>query len=104
MMQRFCVESVHRFACGTEALRSSPLIGYGVSAISPIGTHRAFLDCRVLASRIELSGHFDGRGFEMKAFVAACIAAGILWGVDVKLNDGRYSVVVQNVVVGALPK
>ena len=23
----------------------------------------------------------------MKAFVAACIAAGILWAVDVKLND-----------------
>ena len=42
--------------------------------------------------------------FEMKAFVAACIAAGILWAVDVKLNDGRYSVVAQNVVVGALPK
>jgi len=42
--------------------------------------------------------------FEMKAFVATCIAAGILWGVDFKLNDGRYSAVVQNVVVGALPK
>jgi hypothetical protein len=42
--------------------------------------------------------------FEMKAFVAACIATAILWGADVKLNDGRYSAVVQNVVVGALPK
>jgi hypothetical protein len=40
----------------------------------------------------------------MKAFVAACIAAGILWSVDVKLNDGRYSAVVQNVVVSAIPK
>ena len=42
--------------------------------------------------------------FERKAFVATCIAAGILWGADVKLNDGRYSAVVQNVVVSALPK
>jgi hypothetical protein len=63
------------------------------------------LDCRVLALRIELSSVIStDEDFEMKAFVAACIAAGILWGVDVKLNDGRYSAVVQNVVVGALPK
>jgi hypothetical protein len=45
-----------------------------------------------------------GEDFEMKAFVAACIATGILWGVDVKLNAGRYSTVVQNVVVNAIPK
>jgi hypothetical protein len=63
------------------------------------------LDRRVLASRIELSLVIStDEDFEMKAFVAACIAAGILWGADVKLNDGRYSAVVQNVVVSALPK
>ena len=39
-----------------------------------------------------------------EGLVAACIATGILWGVDVKLNDGRYSAVVQNVVVSAIPK
>ena len=40
----------------------------------------------------------------MKAFVATCIAAGILWGVDFKFNGGRYSAVVQNVMVGAIPR
>jgi hypothetical protein len=50
------------------------------------------LDRRVLASRIELSLVIStDEDFEMKAFVAACIAAGILWGADVKLNDGRYA-------------
>jgi hypothetical protein len=63
------------------------------------------LDRRVLASRIELSLVIStDEDFEMKAFVAAGLAAGILWGADVKLNDGRYSAVVQNVVVSALPK
>ena len=66
---------------------------------------RFFLNGRVVASRIEFSSVIStGEDFKMKAFVAACIADGILWGVDVKLNDGRYSAVVQNVVVGALPK
>ena len=35
------------------------------------------------------------RKFEMRAFLAACIAGGILWAVDVQFNDGRYSNVVQ---------
>ena len=72
---------------------------------SLIGTHWLFRNRRVLASRIRTPfSHLAGEDFEMKAFVAACIATGILWGVDVKLNDGRYSAVVQNAVVHAIPK
>ena len=64
---------------------------------------RFFLNRRVVASRIEFSSVIStGEDFKMKAFVAACIAAGILWGVDFKLNGGRYSAVVQNVMVGAI--
>jgi hypothetical protein len=40
----------------------------------------------------------------MKSIVAACIAIGVLWGVDAKMNDGRYSAIVQQVVVGVLPR
>jgi hypothetical protein len=40
--------------------------------------------------------------FEMKTFVAACIAIGILWAVDVEFNDGRYSTVVQRALKGIL--
>ena len=39
----------------------------------------------------------------IKGFVAVCIAIGLLWGVDAKMNDGRYSAVLQNVIVGVLP-
>jgi len=75
-----------------------------LSAGSSIGTHRLFLNRRVIASRIKLSSVIaTDEDFKMKAFVAACIAAGILWGVDVKLNDGRFSAVVQNVVVNSIP-
>ena len=71
---------------------------------SPIGTCRFFLKRRVVASRIEFPSVIStGEDFKMKAFVAACIAAGILWGVDFKLNGGRYSAV-QNVIVGAIPR
>ena len=42
------------------------------------------------------------RKFEMKTFVAACIAIGILWAVDVEFNDGRYSTVVQRALKGIL--
>jgi hypothetical protein len=31
----------------------------------------------------------------MKALVAACIAAGVLWAVDVEMNGGRYSDVIK---------
>jgi hypothetical protein len=34
----------------------------------------------------------------MKGFIAACIAIGVLWGVDVEFNHGRYS----SLVVGAV--
>ena len=64
-----------------------------------------FLNHRVIASRIKLSSVIaTDEDFKMKACVAACIAAGILWGVDVKLNDGRFSAVVQNVVVNSIPR
>ena len=73
--------------------------------VSSIGTHRLFLSRRVIASRIKLSSVIaTDEDFKMKACVAACIAAGILWGVDVKLNDGRFSTVVQNVVVNSIPR
>jgi hypothetical protein len=39
----------------------------------------------------------------MQAFVAACIAVGVLWAVDVEMNGGRYSDVVKK-AVSILPK
>ena len=72
---------------------------------SPYRNSPAFLNRRVIASRIKLSSVIaTDEDFEMKAIVAACIAAGILWGVEVKLNDGRFSAVVQNVVVNSIPR
>jgi hypothetical protein len=40
----------------------------------------------------------------MRAIVAACIAAGVLWAVDVEMNGGRYSDVVKKAVVSVLPR
>ena len=49
--------------------------------------------------------HFwSGEDFDMKAFIAACIAAGVLWALDVEMNGGRYSDVVKKAVVSVLPK
>jgi hypothetical protein len=39
----------------------------------------------------------------MKAFLAACVAVGILWGIDSEFNNGRYTDVVERVVKSALP-
>jgi hypothetical protein len=44
------------------------------------------------------------KDFDMKAFIAACIAAGALWAVDVRMNDGRYSTVIENAVIAVFPK
>jgi hypothetical protein len=73
--------------------------------VVPFSKLAGFSGRRVIASQIILSSVLaTDEDFEMKAFVAACIAAGILWGVDVKLNDGRYSSIVQNVVVNSIPR
>jgi hypothetical protein len=49
--------------------------------------------------------HFwSGEDFDMKAFIAACIAAGVLWALDVEMNGGRYSDVVKKAVVSVLPR
>jgi hypothetical protein len=40
----------------------------------------------------------------MRAIVAACIAVGVLWAVDVEMNGGRYSDVVKKAVVSVLPR
>jgi hypothetical protein len=40
----------------------------------------------------------------MKAFIAACVAIGILWGIDVEFNNGRYSDIVQRAVKSVLPR
>jgi hypothetical protein len=40
----------------------------------------------------------------MKAFIAACVAIAILWGVDVEFNGGRYSSVIMNAVKSVLPR
>ena len=45
-----------------------------------------------------------GGDFEMKAFIAACIAVGVLWALDVEMNGGRYSDVVKKAVVSVLPR
>jgi hypothetical protein len=39
----------------------------------------------------------------MKAFIAACVAAAFLWGIDVEFNDGRYTDVIKRAVKSALP-
>lgn len=39
----------------------------------------------------------------MKAFLAACIAAAVLWGIDIELNNGRYTDIVKRAVKSALP-
>ena len=44
------------------------------------------------------------KGSDMRAFIAACIAVGILWGVDVEVNDGRYSAVVKQAITSILPR
>ena len=31
----------------------------------------------------------------MKAFIAACVAIGILWGIDVEVNGERYTDIVK---------
>jgi hypothetical protein len=49
--------------------------------------------------------HFwSGEDFDMKAFIATCIAAGVLWALDVEMNGGRYSDVVKKAVVSILPR
>jgi hypothetical protein len=40
----------------------------------------------------------------MKAFVAACVAAAVLWQVDVGFNDGRYTDVVKRAVMNVLKR
>ncbi len=40
----------------------------------------------------------------MKAFLAACVAIGILWGIDTEFNNGRYADVVMRAVKSALPR
>ena len=44
------------------------------------------------------------RGSEMKAFVAALVAVGILYAVDREYNDGRYSSVVQQAITAMVPR
>ena len=38
----------------------------------------------------------------MKAFVAALIAAGILYAVDTEFNNGRYATIIERAIVGVL--
>jgi hypothetical protein len=40
----------------------------------------------------------------MKAFFAAAVAVGILWGVDIEFNNGRYSDVVKHAVQSVLAR
>ncbi len=40
----------------------------------------------------------------MKAFVAALVSVGILYGVDYEYNDGRYSSVIRQAVTSLLPR
>ncbi len=40
----------------------------------------------------------------MKVFIAACIAAGVLWAMDVEMNGGRYSDVVKKAIMSAFPR
>lgn len=40
----------------------------------------------------------------MKAFLAACVALGILWGIDSEFYNGRFTDVVKRVVKSAVPR
>jgi hypothetical protein len=40
----------------------------------------------------------------MKAFLAAGIAAGILWGIDVEFNNGRYTDIVKRAAKSTLTR
>jgi hypothetical protein len=40
----------------------------------------------------------------MRAILAACIAVGVLWAIDVEMNGGRYSNVVKKAVMSVLPR
>ena len=40
----------------------------------------------------------------MKGIIAACIAVGVLWVVDVGLNDGRYGEVVKKAATSILSR
>ena len=40
----------------------------------------------------------------MKDIIAACIAVGVLWVVDVELNDGRYGEVVKKAATSILSR
>jgi hypothetical protein len=40
----------------------------------------------------------------MKGIIAACIAIGVLWIVDVELNDGRYGEVITKAAKSILPR
>jgi hypothetical protein len=42
--------------------------------------------------------------FQMKGFIAAFIAVGVLWVVDVEMNGGRYGNVVKNGSDEVLPR
>jgi hypothetical protein len=48
--------------------------------------------------------HRSQKELVMRAFIAACIAVGILWAVDVQFNDGRYSDVVKVAVKNVLQR
>jgi hypothetical protein len=43
------------------------------------------------------------KDFDMKAFIAACIAVDVPWAVDVEMNGGRYSDVVKRARVYLSP-
>lgn len=43
-------------------------------------------------------------GSDMRAIVAACVAVGVLWALDVEMNGGRYSAVVQKAIMSVLPR
>ena len=40
----------------------------------------------------------------MKVFLAACVAIGILWGIDIEYNNGRYTDVVKRAVKTVVPR
>jgi hypothetical protein len=40
----------------------------------------------------------------MKGIIAACIAVGVLWVVDVGLNDGRYGEIVKKAATSILSR
>jgi hypothetical protein len=55
-------------------------------------------------SQASVIGCFIHLELSMKAIFAACVAAGILWAIDIEFNDSRYTEVAKRAVKSVLSR